>query len=142
MYLKCTWNHNSMMFIPDMLQNAITYSCHIYHLQWNIEGMLFLFQTKRLNPNLRKKFKNKFKFLNLVLKSNFITYNVMKGIHCYLLEIQTENEAAWTITGISKRRPNHMTSVRQFDWFIIFRRPIWNFYPRFFFLFYFITHNR
>ena len=131
-----------MMFIPNMLQNAITYSSHIYHLQWNIEGMLFLFHTKRLNPNLRKKFKNKFKFLNSVLKSNFITYNVMKGIHCCLLEIQTENEATWPITGISKRRPNHMTSASQFDWFIIFRRPISNFYPSFFFIFHFITHNR
>ena len=98
-----------MMFIPNMLQNAITYSSHIYHLQWNIEGMLFLFHTKRLNPNLRKKFKNKFKFLNSVLKSNFITYNVMKGIHCCLLEIQTEKYATWPITRLSKQRPIQTT---------------------------------
>ena len=84
-----------MMFIPDMLQNATTYS-HLQfpYFQWNIEGMLFLLHTKRLNPNLRKKFKNKFKFLNSILNSNFITYNAMKGIHfCYLLEIQTEKDA-------------------------------------------------
>ena len=45
--------------------------------QWNIEGMFFWLHIKRLNPNLRKKFKNKFKFLNLILNSNFITYNNM-----------------------------------------------------------------
>ena len=40
------------MFIPDLLQNAIT--LQLPDLQWNIEGMLFLLHTKRLNPNLRK----------------------------------------------------------------------------------------
>ena len=40
------------MFIPDMLQNAIT--LQLPDLQWNIGGMLFLLHTKRLNPNLRK----------------------------------------------------------------------------------------
>ena len=40
------------MFIPDMLQNAIT--LQLPDLQWNIEGMLFSLHTKRLNPNLRK----------------------------------------------------------------------------------------
>ena len=40
------------MFIPDLLQNAIT--LQLPDLQWNIEGMLFLLHTKRLNLNLRK----------------------------------------------------------------------------------------
>ena len=45
-----------MMFTPGVLQNAITYSAHIYkYLQSNIEGRLFLLYTKRLNSNLRKK---------------------------------------------------------------------------------------
>ena len=75
------------------------------------------------------------------MKIDFITCNVMKGIHCYLLEIQTEKDATRPITRLSRRRRNHMTSASRFDWFIIFRRPFPNFYQSFFFIFHFITHN-
>ena len=77
-----------------------------------------------------------------------ITFFSVSWSWCFLLEVQMEKNATRTISRVWKGRRNHITSI---SWLIgllsttkrycNLGRPFSDFYPSFFFIFHFITHN-
>ena len=111
------------------------------YLQWNIEGKLFLLHTKRLNTNAKKFRTNLSCWIRFLTQTLLLTsYKSWKESNVHLLEIQTEKDATWPITRLTKWRSSQMTFSSRFDWFIILRRPFSIFLPKL--LFYFSFHNK
>ena len=82
------------------------------YLQWNIEGKLFLLHTKRLNTNAKKFRTNLSCWIRFLTQTLLLTsYKSWKESNVHLLEIQTEKDATWPITRLTKWRSSHMTSA-------------------------------